>query len=105
VNPPTNDEISKYLASITKAAVGLTPLPESAERTVLWENAWQFQAEIDSIRNPLLGKYQQLVRALVDAGVITPADALGADRAVILRLQDHRRDRSTPLPSAPSPSR
>jgi hypothetical protein len=105
VNPPTNDEISKYLASITKAAVGLTPLPESAERTVLWENAGQFQAEIDSIRNPLLGKYQQLVRALVDAGVITPADALGADRAVILRLQDHRRDRWTPLPSAPSPSR
>jgi hypothetical protein len=101
VNPPTNDEISKYLASITKAAVGLTPLPERAQRTVLWENAGQFQTEIDSIRNPLFRIYQQLVRALVDAGVIMPADALGPDRAVTVQFEDHRRDRSTPLPSVP----
>jgi hypothetical protein len=99
VHPPTNDEISTYLASITKAAVGLTPLPESVQRTVLWENAGQFQTEIDSIRNPLLRIYEQLVRALVDAGVIMPADALGPDRAVTVQLKDHRRDRSTPLPS------
>jgi hypothetical protein len=105
LNPPTNDELSRYLASITKAAVGLTPLPETAQRTVLWENAGQLQAEIDSIRNPLLTIYQQLVRALVDAGVIMPSDALGADRAVTMRFVDFRRDRSTPLPSVPLPSR
>jgi len=104
VNPPTNDEISKYLASITKAAVGLTPLPEKAQRTVLWVNAGQFQTEIDSMRNPLLRTYEQLVRALVAAGVITPADAPGPDRAVTVQFEDHRRDRSAPLPSVPSPA-
>jgi hypothetical protein len=105
MSPPTNDEISTYLASITKAFVSLTPLPERAERTVLWENARQFETEIERIRNPLLGMYQQLVQALVNAGVITSSDAPGTDRAVTVQLEDRRRDRSTPLPSVPAPSR
>ena len=99
VYPPTNDEISKYLASVTKAAVGLTPLPERTQQSLLWENATQFQAEIDRIRSPLLDTYQKLVRSLVDAGVIKPADVLGAERAVTVTVEDHRRDRSIGLPS------
>lgn len=95
---PSNTDRVDYLNALIREG---RALEERTQPTVVWRGAAALRRAVADHRERVESRYQIAIGSLVARGLLSEADSRSLVPEIIVRVEDHRDDKSQPLPAMP----